>query len=785
MKRITTILMLLMLVCMGGWAQVVTDYASAGSPVTYSTYVASAGTGAKYAFMMPSDNGATFHKWVGFNSTVGISDNLTVDQLFVLENSSTPSKYWLKRYSNGEYLAGNNSFTSTPIDLTLVNRKPGDLASEYDNDAWHISFDNDAGGHFNNGNGSYNFAGGTGGWSTCIAYGPYYIVDVNFYEYGTSTPVQESVQYIVKDGTTINAPQVAGYISNNESVTIDGEDAVLNCYYNNLNSTTFTMQCARGYVYWDGSTMIGHASNKTKFAIVTYNDETYLYDATNNAFVCHSTLGWTNSNGNPALESNSDLSKAVKNISFGSTGIAAYPNYVAEGVYNTWLNMDGNPKVYFNTWRNFENGNGGNTYKIEIVDTDFDPTDALEVLEDFFNGPTAFANAIAELKAINWGLTANKGKPNYYNFTGATWGGYAGNEMNIIENLESLGYSAERLAFAQDMLANYALNMPATGKFYRIQGATSEKYLAEGLADNKKFNMTAETDASTVFYFNDNKLTNLKSGLCNGVTTSAWAWVVGSSASTVTFKDGLTNGGYAIQTAGAHFYDNGDGANSAADRGGSITNMSSENVRYRSWYLTEVTSLPITFKGEYASFYSPVDLTIPDNANLKVYTGTMNGDKSSLLLTKITGTLPANTGVILHLDGWTEETSINFPILSTVASGGEGDLSGTITAASVTANSTLVLGKVKVEEEDVWGIYKYSGTTLGGFKAYMNLTHVTGGEAKGLRFIFEDSETTGISSLDGEQSAKGSSAVYDLQGRKVANPSRGMYIINGRKVVIK
>ena len=148
-------------------------------------------------------------------------------------------------------------------------------------------------------------------------------------------------------------------------------------------------------------------------------------------------------------------------------------------------------------------------------------------------------------------------------------------------------------------------------------------------------------------------------------------------------------------------------------------------------------------------------------------------------------TLPANTGVILHLDGWTEETSINFPILSTVASGGEGDLRGTITAASVTANSTLVLGKVKVEEEDVWGIYKYSGTTLGGFKAYMNLTYVTGGEAKGLRFIFDDSETTGINSLAGEQSAKGSSAVYDLQGRKVANPSRGMYIINGRKVVIK
>ena len=48
------------------------------------------------------------------------------------------------------------------------------------------------------------------------------------------------------------------------------------------------------------------------------------------------------------------------------------------------------------------------------------------------------------------------------------------------------------------------------------------------------------------------------------------------------------------------------------------------------FYIEKVTSLPITFKGEYASFYSPVDLTIPDNANLKVYTGTMNGNKSYL-----------------------------------------------------------------------------------------------------------------------------------------------------------
>lgn len=351
--------------------------------------------------------------------------------------------------------------------------------------------------------------------------------------------------------------------------------------------------------------------------------------------------------------------------------------------------------------------------------------------------------------------------------------------------------------------------VPVAGEFLRIKASDTNKTAWSLDASNlylTSSNSTGSTgraafvegatatDNTTIFYFDGSYLTGLANGL-QPTGTGSWAQMsigtVGATPTKVGFEEiySTENHAYRVEfsNGGRSMYTNrgGDGSEIPYYYHTDAADGNATDAHYR-YFLEKVTSLPITFKGEYASFYSPVDLTIPDNANLKVYTGTMNGNKSYLLLSEITtGTLPANTGVILHLDGWTEETSINFPILSTVASGGEGDLSGTITAASVTANSTLVLGKVKVEEEDVWGIYKYSGTTLGGFKAYMNLTHVTGGEAKGLRFIFEDSETTGINSLAGEQSAKGNSAVYDLQGRKVANPSRGMYIINGRKIVIK
>lgn len=48
-----------------------------------------------------------------------------------------------------------------------------------------------------------------------------------------------------------------------------------------------------------------------------------------------------------------------------------------------------------------------------------------------------------------------------------------------------------------------------------------------------------------------------------------------------------------------------------------------------------------------------------------------------------------------------------------------------------------------------------------------------------------DSESTGIESLQNDDSANHNNAIYDLQGRRVSNPQTGIYIINGKKVFIK
>ena len=187
------------------------------------------------------------------------------------------------------------------------------------------------------------------------------------------------------------------------STSFKGDYSRWNIYevtINDLSAKTFTLQCARGYVYWDGSTMVGDASNKSKFAVVPYEGNTYLFDATNSKFVCHTTAATAGTSGNAVLESDNDFSKIAKNIFFGATAISGYPFYVEESEFTNWLNMDGTPKVYLNRWTNFENGNGGNTYKVEFVDNDFVNTAAIAMLDGYFHPSSTVTYVISDASGI-------------------------------------------------------------------------------------------------------------------------------------------------------------------------------------------------------------------------------------------------------------------------------------------------------------------------------------------------------------------------------------------------
>ena len=409
-----------------------------------------------------------------------------------------------------------------------------------------------------------------------------------------------------------------------------------------------------------------------------------------------------------------------------------------------------------------------------------------------FYNPTDFAELDANL------IAACRA---YDTLRGTEYGQYSGEVPSDMSNAYLAATTATSLTAAQitsyttalNLSNSLTLNVPQAGDFLRIKASTTNKeayqnptpssdlYLTSSNTQTDVNNSTYKdnrvgfvegtaNDNTTVFYYDGNYLTGFANGL-QPVNNDSQLKIgtAGASATKITFESiesteakafriEFNNGGRSLYTqrySGAYFTD-------AA--GGNAT-----DAHYR-YFLEKVTSLPITFRGEYASFYSPVDLEIPDNADLKVYTGTLNG--KWLTLNKVTGTLPANTGVILHLDNWSSETTVDFPILSTANTENNTALTGTVAAQAAVTDGVLVLGK----SNGIWGIYNYEGT-LGGFKAYM----VKPAGVKGFTFTFGDADAI-ANVLNGEENTN---EVYDLSGRRVNVPARGLYIVNGKKVVIK
>ena len=235
-----------MALTMGAQAGVVTTWTAGGlgNPVTKDNLVASAGTGAKYAFRMPSNSRPGWCNFV--TAPVHINDvgndaaytTISTEHLFTIEAGSAEGKYKLKSFKNGTYLSGNAAFDATGMDLTLTNRIPkdnGNTVGDYDTGFSEatpfVSFDNANGAHYNCGNpaGGLQFRGGTGGWSVYVTYGPFYVVNVKYLK-ADNTEMQAEETLIVTANTTITAPQHAGYTVDKESETITADGNITFIY---------------------------------------------------------------------------------------------------------------------------------------------------------------------------------------------------------------------------------------------------------------------------------------------------------------------------------------------------------------------------------------------------------------------------------------------------------------------------------------------------------------------------------------------------------------------------
>ena len=546
------------------------------------------------------------------------------------------------------------------------------------------------------------------------------------------------------------------------------------------NTKKYKITSARGSLstYTDKGTTYLASPCKTslgiegkEFAILQHANHYYLYSVDDEKFVTYQSDKIAplaeNVTGTSDAISFQEITNAVYAIKFDND-VNKFLNSSASYDYGIIINDYGRYSGEFDD---------GNQYVLEEIG-DFDSEDALASLTTYF-GSIQYANIIAELKAVNWSDVGNAGQLNRYNFIASGFDLYAGNELEFLTDYEDRGYSAERLSYLQSLNIKgigYALNLPATGKFYRIKGYSNNYITSNTAASNASMNGTASAN-NIVYYSADQNLIFFGSGY--GLYCTHTVAPVGSTLNAYTFSEGAQSSHYYLKS-NAHDYDASHGeycydntANGTKlDRNGSPVTSGSYQT---DWTLEEVTELPVTISSVgFATLNSPVALTIP--TGVKAYTGELTGEtgNKTLSLTEVDGTtIPANTPVVLEGSAG----DYNFAVTTADAFSGTNDLSGTIAKQAKPEGNVYVLSKP--DGEDV-GFYKYTGTNIPGFRAYLVSATAL---SNGFTFSFPDDDVTAVQSVVDSQKVV-NAQVYDLQGRKVANPVKGqIYIQNGKKVL--
>ncbi len=207
--------------------------------------------------------------------------------------------------------------------------------------------------------------------------------------------------------------------------------------------------------------------------------------------------------------------------------------------------------------------------------------------------------------------------------------------------------------------------------------------------------------------------------------------------------------------------------------------------------ITKEFTLTVSSAG-YATMYLDYAVEIPKNAEVYIATSV---EDDRLKMTRVTGVLPANTGVIVRAKAGT----YTFIESTDTPANVEGNLlSGTAEATYITAESGYRY-YVLSQKEGMVGMYRPK-LTDGRFlnnanKAYLRLesddlgifddetnTEDEGGQLSNrLRFDFGGTTEIEQTTVDGGQTM----VIYDLTGRRVADTEglKGVYIVGGKKVI--
>ncbi len=339
-------------------------------------------------------------------------------------------------------------------------------------------------------------------------------------------------------------------------------------------------------------------------------------------------------------------------------------------------------------------------------------------------------------------------------------------------------------------IGELTLNMPKAGTYLRLKGNKTNGYLTSP-ATNDASELTAMTDGAdantSIWYYSADGLLSYYSGQYMGTEK-----VLSADAVAVTFEANPNFlGTYAVRTGDQRFLSSGT-ANGAIDRGNETGTLTDQAY---AWTLEEVTELPTTLHlnaqtGKYYNtLYLPVAYTLAEGFTAYRLTATSDATgetTGTASLEAITGTIPANTGVVVvgETDGFCTATvaSADEPTEAKVA---EADETGTtnLLTGSCTAFTTNASDYFFGQNDNAVGFYKTTLDVTLVNRAYLPAANAAKA-ANGFKFDF--GTTDGIGQLlDNATGTDANAPRYNLQGQRVGRDYKGVVIVGGKKLLVR
>ena len=350
---------------------------------------------------------------------------------------------------------------------------------------------------------------------------------------------------------------------------------------------------------------------------------------------------------------------------------------------------------------------------------------------------------------------------------------------------DQLNFSAAtELATIATNVANGSFVEMAPG-YYRLQNVNYGTYVVNGSSTDTYNNVFGGEAAANVpslvgsvvnFVANGDNYTLYIQGKALGQCKQSTAVTLGAETNgvySVTNNGPICTIGDQSHTAGYNYLHN------AASQSNKVVGWVS-NAGASQWYIVPATDLEVALHTVDGVSYASAYLPFPVQGE-GIYTGTIDGNGSSLNMTAQKGVVPAKTGIVIKSPYATATLTIGGSADADVS---DNSLKGTLTDLTGDLSNYLVLG-VSNHNTGI-GFFTPSENlhTIAANKAYLLAAEVSSAShALAMNF---GGEATGVGTVITENGIQSNAPVFDLSGRRVMQTVKGgLYIQNGKKFIVK